>query len=184
METMKQFFIFVLCVFSLGASAQSKNRLTFEPIVGTETSLVSYPEPNYHTRATYGARILYGVTLFSGEVEYTEARSDKTHTGDVEVKTHDQRLALGIRSTFPMGKYLGFHLRAGGRAHQGETEIKTAGVKETKETPKTIDPYAGAGLQLAFSSNLALNISATLIRNAEDEYDSQYTVGLSTRFGR
>lgn len=185
MKTIKQFLIpFSLLFLSLSAGAQSKNRFTFEPIFGTETALVNYPEPNYHTRATYGARILYGVTLFSGEVEYTQAKSDKTHSGDVEVESKAQRLSLGVRSTFPMGRFIGFNFRFGGRASQGDTKITTAGVTETKDTVKTIDPYAGAGLQLAFKSNLALNLSVTLIRNAEQEYDKQYTVGLSTRFGK
>ena len=182
---MKQIIILTFVLFlTLPAWSQSKTRFTFEPIVGTETALVNYPNPNYHTRATYGARVLYGVTLFSGELEYTQAKSDKSHSGNVEVEDSVQRLSLGVRSTFPMGKYVGFNFRFGGRASQGDTKVTTNGVTESKDTAKTIDPYAGAGLQLGFSSNLALVASITLIRNADDEYDKQYTVGLSTRFGK
>lgn len=185
MNTMKQFIILAAAIFLLpNAWSQHANRFTFEPLVGTETVLVNYPTPNYHTRATYGARVLYGVTLFSGEVEYTQAQSDKSYSGGDEVETKSQRLSLGFRSTFPMGKYFGFHFRAGGRASQGETKVVKSGVSDTKQDPKVIDPYGGAGIQLAFANNLALNLGITLIRNSEDEYDKQYTVGLSTRFGK
>jgi hypothetical protein len=83
-----------------------------------------------------------------------------------------------------LGSYLGFYLRAGGRATQGKTEVTTAGVTETIDNPLRVDPYAGTGLQLAFSSNFALNAGVTLIRNGENKYDSQYTLGLTARFGK
>lgn len=83
----------------------------------------------------------------------------------------------------PLTSFAGFYLRAGGRASKGESKITTAGVTETKENPLRIDPYAGTGIQVAFSSNFALNAGVTLIRNAEGKYDSQYLFGISARFG-
>ena len=62
--------------------------------------------------------------------------------------------------------------------------MTTGGVTETKDNPLRVDPYAGTGLQLAFSSNFALNAGVTLIRNGENKYDSQYTLGLTARFGK
>lgn len=94
-----------------------------------------------------------------------------------------ERASLGIRTTLPVAQFLGAYFRAGGRASRGESVVTNNGVSETKENPARVDPYAGAGLQLAFHSNFALNAGATLIRNSENKYDTQYTLGLSARFG-
>ena len=186
MTTMKQFLILLITIFLFqDAEAQSKSKFTFEPLYGVETRLVRYPEPSrYVTSATYGARVLYGITLLSGEAEYTVSKSRKDYSGnDQKVEDSVERLSLGLRSTLPMGQNVGFYFRAGGRASQGDTKITTAGVSETKDNPLRIDPYAGTGLQIAFGSALALNAGVTMIRNFEGKYDAQYTLGLSARFG-
>ncbi len=177
--------IFSLCFLFPFTLAAQEARLTFEPLYGVETALVRYPEPpRYVTRATYGLRLLYGTTPLSGEAEVTRSQSREDYPAlNQKVEDTSDRLSLGLRSTIPVASFLGFYLRAGGRASQGETTVTTNGVSEEKENPLRIDPYAGAGLQLAFSSILAANAGVTLIRNAEGKYDSQYTLGLSARFG-
>lgn len=186
MRAIKQFTLFILPLFLSASVFAADSRLTFEPLFGVETALVRYPEPaRYVTRATYGARVLYGVTLLSGEAEYTQASSRKDYpSDDQKVEDTVQNLAVGLRSTFAMGEYVGFYLRAGGRATQGETKVTTAGVSEIHKNPLHVNPYAGTGLQFAFSSNFALNAGVTMIRNGEDKYDSQYTLGLTARFGK
>ncbi|MBA2405984.1 MAG: porin family protein [Bdellovibrionales bacterium] len=186
MNPIKQFFVLVLSLFLFQAvEAASESRLTFEPLFGIETALVRFPEPSrYVTRTTYGARVLYGTTPLSGELEVTEAQSRKDYPDlDQKVEDKSQRLSLGVRSTLPLGTYLGIYGRLGARASQGETKVTTAGVSETHDNPLQFDPYAGAGLQFAFSNNFALNAGVTLIRNDDDHYDSQYTLGLTARFG-
>lgn len=184
MKTIKQFIILTLLLFVVQLYA-ADSRFTFEPLYGIETSLVRYPEPpRYITRAIYGARALYGSTLLSGEAEYTTTQSRNDYPAlNQKVEDTAQRLGLGLRSTIPLASFLGVYVRAGGRANQGETKVTTNGVSETKKNPLRVDPYAGAGLQLAFGSNLALNAGATMIRNSENKYDAQYTLGLSARFG-
>lgn len=186
MNQIKQFFLLSLGLFLLQDASAAENRFIIEPLYGIETSLVQYPQPpRYVTRATYGARILYGITLLSGELEYTEAVSDKTYPSSNEkVEDRSQRLAAGIRSTFALGNRLGIYGRIGGRASQGETKVTTSGVSETHESPLRVNPYAGAGLQFVFASNFALNAGVTMIQNAEKKYDSQYTLGLTARFGK
>jgi hypothetical protein len=187
MKTLKPFLVFIIFTYLTCAWSQSesKSKFTVEPIYGIETSLVQYPEPaRYRTRATYGARLLYGVTLLSGEAEYTTSTSREDYPSTDQVVTDKiERANLGLRTTIPMGKYIGFYFRAGGSASQGKTTIKTAGVEETRTRALTVNPYAGAGLQLAFASNLAINAGVTMIRNSESEYDAQYTLGLSANFG-
>lgn len=185
MKPIKQFFILIFLLFIVQVHAADSTKFTFEPLYGIETSLVRYPEPpRYITRAVYGARALYGSTLLSGEAEYTTTSSREDYPAlSQKVEDTAQRLGLGLRSTIPLSSFMGIYFRAGGRANQGETKITTNGVSETKDNPLRIDPYAGAGLQIAFASNFALNAGATLIRNAEDKYDAQYTLGLSARFG-
>lgn len=166
-------------------AADSNPRVMVEPLYGIETSYVRFPEPGkYITRATYGLRALYGTTLLSGEAEFTQAKSREDYPSqNLKVEDTADRLALGLRSTIPLGQFLGFYLRAGGRAAQGKTIITTNGVDETKDNPLRIDPYAGAGLQFAVGSNIALTAGATMIRNQENRYDAQYTLALSARFG-
>lgn len=186
MKTIKQTLYLLSALFLLNPAFAADSRLTFEPLYGMETTLVRYPEPaRYVTRATYGARVLYGVTLLSGELEYTEAVSNNNYPStDTKVEDRAQRLSFGLRSTFPMSQYFGVFVRAGGRATQGESKVTIAGVSETHKDPLHVDPYAGAGVQLAFHSNLAVNAGATMIQNAEGKYDSQYTLGLTVRFGK
>lgn len=156
-----------------------------EPIYGMETALVRYPEPaRYKTRAMYGARAIYGATFLSGELEVSQAKSrDDYPSINQKVEDTSDRAAVGIRSTLPMSEYAAVYFRAGGRASQGKSIVTTDGVSEEKDNPLRVDPYGGAGLQLAFASNFALNAGVTLVRNSENEYDSQYTLGLTTKFG-
>lgn len=185
MTTIKQFIILVVALILYQTAFASDAKFTFEPLYGIETRLVRYPEPSrYVTDATYGLRVLYGVTLLSGEAEYTTSMSRNDYPSqDQKVEDKVERASLGIRSTFPFSQYFAPYIRAGGRASQGESKITTNGVTETKENPLRVDPYAGAGITIAFHSNLAVNAGATLIRNAENKYDTQYTLSLSARFG-
>ena len=189
MTTIKQFLILILSLTISGVvfgATDSKSKLTIEPIYGVETSFVRYPNPGkYVTRANYGARLIFGVTHLSAETEFTQARSNENYlNGTQKVTDTSDRLGLGIRSTFTMTKFIGYYFRAGGRASRGETKIETSGVTETKDNPLRIDPYAGAGIQLALGQWIAINLGATLVRNGENKYNSEYTIGLSTRFGK
>lgn len=187
MKLIKQFILSLTFLFlSWAAFAQSESKFSFEPLYGMETVLVRYPEPaRYVTRATYGARAIYGSTPLSGELEYTEAVSSNTYPSiDQKVEDKAQRLGLGVRSTLPLGEFIGLYVRFGGRATQGESKVTTAGVSEVIKNPLRLDPYAGGGIQVAFTNILAVNAGVTLIRNGENKYDSQYTLGLTARFGQ
>lgn len=186
MNAIKQFFLLVITLFLLSSAEGANRKLTFEPLYGLETALVRYPEPaRYVTRSTYGARMLYGVTLLAAELEYTQADSRKDYPGSGQkVYDQSQRAAVGVRSTFALGSVLGMYARAGGRAAQGKSEVTTSGVTETIDNPLRVDPYAGAGLQFALANHLALNAGVTMIRNSDNQFDSQYTLGLTAHLGK
>ncbi|HLT22765.1 MAG TPA: outer membrane beta-barrel protein [Bacteriovoracaceae bacterium] len=183
---MKKLLLFILVSTPIISWSQSQEaKFTIEPLYGLETSYVAYPSPGkYVTRGTYGARLLYGLNKLSFESELTQTKSNEFYQSqDKKVDDTSNRLSVGIRSTLPLHKFVGIYVRTGARASQGETEITTAGVKETKDSPLLVNPYGGAGLQVAVSSYLALNIGVTFIRNAENKFDQQWAAALSTRFG-
>jgi hypothetical protein len=187
MRMIKQFITLFFLLFSSGVFAQKGGmKLTLEPIYGLESKLVRYPPPEgYVTGATYGARVILGINILSLEGEYTTFKSREEYpTLNTKVEDTAERLSVGLRSTLPLGKFFAFYLRAGGRASQGESIVTTSGVPETKPDPLIVNPYAGAGVQIAIHSNFALNGGATLIRNGEDKYDTQYTLGVSARVGK
>jgi hypothetical protein len=186
MKAIKQLILLVISLILYQYADAAEAKLSIEPLYGIETALVRFPEPaRYVTRATYGARFIFGVTALAAEAEVTEAQSRKDYPSiDQKVEDKSQRLSLGLRSTLALGRFMGFYVRAGARAAQGATKVTTAGVSETHDNPLKVDPYAGTGLQLAIASNLALNAGVTMIRNGEDKYDSQYTLGLTARFGK
>lgn len=174
-----------MCLPFASFAQTQEAKLTLEPLYGLETSYVAYPSPGkYVTRGTYGARAVYGYNKLSLETELTQTRSNEYYQSqDRKVEDLSNRLSLGIRSTLPLHKFAGVYVRAGARASQGETQVTTAGIKETKDSPLLVNPYGGVGLQVAVSSYFALNLGVTFIRNAENKFDQQYTAALSTRFG-
>jgi hypothetical protein len=186
MEFHFKILLIVLSLFtSFSVSANRVAKLIFEPILGVESALVPYPEPpRFVTRATYGGRALYGITPLSAELEYLRSQSRKDYPNEnLRVNDSVERASIGIRSTIPTGRFLAVYFRAGGRASRGETELIDNGVSEIRSNPLRIDPYAGAGLQLGLFQYLALNAGATLFRVSDNQYETQYTLGLSLRFG-
>ncbi len=182
---MKILIFFSILFSSFCFSKSAKSLLRFEPIYGIETSMVRYPEPSkYVTRATYGLRLLYGTSLLSSELEVSQAKSQENYSSPTQkIEDTSDRAGLGIRSTLSFKSLLSAYFRAGGRASQGKSIITTDSSKETIDNPLRIDPYAGAGLQLSLASNVGINAGVTLIRNQENKFDTQYTLGLTGRLG-
>lgn len=188
MKTIKQFIIpsfFLLATSGVMAQTPSENKFTLEPVYGVETRLVRFPEPSkYVTSAAYGLRAIYGTTFLAGEAEYTTSHSRKDYSAEDQVVSDTvNRFTLGVRSTLPLGKSVAIYLRGGAAATTGKTEVKTSGISESSTNPLRIDPFGGTGLQFAFHPGMAINANVTIIRNAENKYDAQYSLGLSAKFG-
>jgi hypothetical protein len=80
------------------------------------------------------------------------------------------------------------YIRGGVRAKKEERTIKSSGPTTTKDSGVNIDPYAGAGVTMAFSNFFALNAGATLVYNkdapsGEDKFDKQLTFSFTIRAG-
>lgn len=162
--------------------------IRFEPIYGVEHTLNRFPEPeSYSTRTFFGARVLAGTTLLSAELEGTQGNARRDFPGQ-NLKTEDQvqRLMAGLRTTLPATSWLGTFARAGVRGSKEKFVITNTltNTSETRESPIRFDPYAGAGLQIAFGPLLAANAGATWIFNQNAAADVQYTLGLTLKFGR
>lgn len=168
--------------------AQGSMSVRFEPLYGVEHTQNRYPEPaRFTTRTFFGARVLAGVPLLSAELEATQANDRRDYPSDNQkVEDQVQRAMLGVRSTYALGSFLGFYLRAGARGTKQKTTITdtTNDTKVVKEPPIGWDPYAGTGLQLAVANNLALSAGATWIFPDEGKPDVQYTFGFTVKFGQ
>lgn len=183
---MKKLILLMFFIFNC-QMLYAQATFTFEPLYGVERTQRALPEPaKMVTRTFLGARGSYGVPLLSGELEVAQSLDNESFN-DTDVSYTTQRAMLGIRSYPIRSQYFGAYFRAGVRAQKTKTESTTAGVTETDESEIEYDPYAGAGLTLAFANNFALNAGATLVYNKHaidgEQFDTQYTFGFTIRAG-
>ena len=163
--------------------------LKIEPVYGVERTQRYYPEPaRYKTQTFLGVRALYGVPEFSLELELNQSNDTEDFPDtNSKVEYQNQKALLGFR-TYPIkSEYIGAYFRFGARANKQTEKITENGTTTTEEYPINIDPYAGAGLTLAFGNNFALNAGATLVynKNAEEaeKYDTRYTFSFTIKAG-
>lgn len=177
---------FILSFTTLSAQAQSRWSMKFEPLYGVEHVTNRYPEPaRSTTRSFLGLRVLGGVPLLSGELEGTTAQDDRSYPGENQkVKDQVSRVSLGLRTTVPTTTWLAFFARAGGRGTWEKHEITDTqtGVTEEKSPPMYVDPYAGAGIQLAVGPLFAVSAGATWFFT-DGKPDVQYSLGGTMKFG-
>ncbi|MBL7664851.1 MAG: outer membrane beta-barrel protein [Bacteriovoracaceae bacterium] len=177
--------LFFLLIQSQLSWGQSGNFL-FQPFFGYERVYHSQPSPYWQTRNNYGVRVLVGPQLLSLDGEYAMAKDDNL-IGATTVEHSSQKIKVGLRSTFNVSSYLGGFLRAGVQWKTEKRTETTAGVP-TESTENSTDPYAGAGVVIAYAKNLALTADVTAVfidshPNGRDvEY--QYSAGLVVKFGQ
>ncbi len=164
--------------------------LKIEPVYGVERTQRLLPEPaRYKTETFVGARALYGVPLFSLELEVNTSRdTEEFPDEDMKITYSSQKALLGFRSYPIHTSMLGIFLRFGARASKLKREITEAGEDRTEEDPINFDPYAGTGLTFVLGKNFALNAGATLVynKNATEEsekYDTRYSFSFTIKAG-
>lgn len=161
------------------------NGYNIEPLYGYETVYRDYPTPHLQTRAMYGARVTLGVDILSAELEYTRSSDTETFsTAPETIKTDDEKLKLGIRSTYRFNDYFFSSIRLGAQATKETQEKISGGVSDKEEKPIAYNPYAGATIGIRFGV-VSVNLSSTVIfRDSSDmsKNDYQNTVSLGVGY--
>ena len=163
-------------------TAAKGNGYKIEPLYGIETVFRDYPTAHLQTRVMYGIRLSLGVDLLSLETEYTKASDTEDYsTAPEKVKTDDERLKLGVSSTYRMDY---FHLtgRAGAQATQTTRESTSGGVVTTDKRPIQYNPYAGASIGVNFGP-ASINLSSTVIFRDNDWEKSDFQNTISAGIG-
>jgi hypothetical protein len=187
MRTVK-IFAFVACLFPTFAHAADYRGITYtvEPIVGYTYQRNADPVGT-KLALTYGARVVAGYKILSGEAEYTIANTDSefpTTPERIQIKTEEIR--AGLRSTYSLGSFLDWFLRGGAEVQRTHTKDTVAGVLTESDSPSDVYPYVGTGVSIALGSTLDLNADVTAtVKDLHDMKQNEYrtTVGIQIAVG-
>lgn len=165
--------VLIISAFSTIAFAQSKGsgssndfKLKIEPLLGFETVFRDYPTPHTVTHQIYGLRIVAGIERLSAEAEYTKGTDTKDNsTAPEKVKFDDEKVKLGIRSSYNFTQHFLLTARLGGQARQTTRETTSGGVVTTEKEPIKYSPYAGAFLGINFGTYFRVNAGTTVVFN-------------------
>ncbi len=176
---------FVLSDAAQAVSLGAGFAVTVEPIVGFEHVEKLTPAPHAKNRLIYGARVIAGIPLVSGELEYTRG-TDREVFGDLGLTTTEtaDRGKVGARSSYVLGELLRFHLRAGGQLSKISREQTQGGVTTTTIESPAVKPYAGTGLSVRLAQALYASGEVVVVVNdlndlSKNEY--QTTAGFQVR---
>ena len=166
------YLLFIISTFSIASFAQSRSssndnfKVKIEPLLGFETVFRDYPTPHTVTHQIYGLRVIAGIDTISGEAEYTKGTDTKNNsTAPEKIKFDDEKLKLGIRSSYNLTQHFLLTARLGGQARQTTREITSGGVITTEKEPIKYSPYAGAFLGINFGQYFRINAGSTVVFN-------------------
>jgi hypothetical protein len=192
---MKSFFSFVLSGrfrigFAIAALAQaalateasalpSKPKdlqIGIEPIVGFEHVQKLAPQPHLKNRLTYGARVTAGYRFLSGEAEYTRGTHTESYPAqDLTIQDTDDKLKLGIRSGYALGRFVTISGRGGGQAKRNSRKETTGGVTHQVISAIEYDPYLGTELRAELSNKISLSVGVVaIITDVRDMSRNEY----------
>ena len=166
-----------------GSSSNNKDlKVSLEPLAGFETLYRPYPSPHTLTRTMYGARIIVGSELLSGEAEYTKGNDIENFlTAPEKIETKDDKYKLGLRSSYKLTDWLCSAVRLGGQAIQSTVTETNNGVPTTTTKPIEYHPYLGAQLGAKFGP-ITISVGATaVIRDTSNisNNDIQHTLSIN-----
>lgn len=178
-------FLFFLFCF-LSNEAHAIIRYTVEPIIGYERIQKLVPTKHTKDRLIYGARVLFGIPLISGEGEYTRGTDTEEFSSPaLTVKDTTDKAKLGLRSTVKLIGVVYAFARAGAQAKQNVHEETLAGVTTKTTEPVIVKPYAGAGLTAKLGRNFRFDADFTVVfadtQNWRD-FEYQTTAGIAVEF--
>lgn len=174
----------LVTIFSTTPSAQAQMfELGIEPIIGYEMAQKLLPTRHRVSRLTYGGRITAGILLISAELEYTRANDEESYSAPARtIADTDDKLKLGLRSGFGLGRLIRLTARGGVQAQQNKHDETIAGVTRTSYTPVTYNPYAGAELRLRLTNKITASAGVVVVvHDFNDMVQNEYqtTAGFS-----
>jgi hypothetical protein len=168
--------------FSKPSAAPKGIKYTVSPLFGYETVFRATPTPHTATHAMYGARLTVGSDAISGELEYTKSSDTENFlVAPEKVVTNDDKLKLGLRSTYRPSEIVYMTGRLGGQATQTERTETSAGISTTTKDDPKYHPYAGAHIGLKLGP-VSVSVGATaIIKDTSDlsKNDIQHTLSVT-----
>lgn len=157
---------------------------TISPLLGYETVFRSTPTPHTATHAMYGARLTVGSDLISGELEYTNGSDTENYSvAPQSVKSTDEKVKLGARSTLKLTDLFNMSLRLGGQAKRTTEESTSNGVTTSEQKPIEYAPYAGAAFGIHLGKlNIAIG-TTVVIKDINDMEKNEYQNAISIGMG-
>lgn len=185
------FFFWLIAFFIYPHQSQAQRALPrgvnvkFEPILGFETLYRSSPTSHTVSRMTYGLRVIAGVPVIAAELEYTQGSDTETYsTAPEKIKYEDQKLKLGVRTTYNFAKIMNFVARLGGQATQTTISTTNSGITTEEKESIKYDPYAGGAFGLYLGQSATLNIGTTVVfRDTNDMKKNEYQTVISLGVG-
>jgi hypothetical protein len=169
----------------IGSAVAQSSFFSLEPIVGYERVQALLPEPHTKDRLIYGLRASLGPRLLAIEVEATQGKDTESFPDDdLTISETAINAMVGLKSVPLYGRFIKWHIRAGGHARKVTRESTEAGVKTTTEPDIAISPYAGTGLSFTLGPMFTLSAGITAIFTNEPlatEPEYQTTLGFSIR---
>lgn len=192
---MKKLVILFLALLSTNAFSASRKfnslggTITISPVVGFERVQKYYPTPRMETRMTYGASVLYQLSIIGFEAEYTTANDTYTEVvTNTSYKDEDQRAKLGVRGSFRAGQFVNWYLRGGAQARRTKTtKTENATATVTSDTLTKVQPYAGTGIEFKLLSMASVSADVTAVYTPTkdpnlSDYEIQPTLAFNLSF--
>lgn len=186
---MKTFLLTISVFAAISTAATTANAADYkgitysiEPIIGYELQRKEAPTRKKLV-LTYGARVIAGYKILSGEGEYTQGRSDEFFSDiNTRIEEKTEKFRAGLRSSYTLGTMLDWHLRGGAEAQKTHTKSTLNGAVTETDSPSKVYPYVGTGVAVHLGTHLSLNagILATL-KDLNDFKQTEYstTLGVS-----
>lgn len=169
-------------VLNAGAAEYKNITYTIEPIVGYTQEKKENPA---RTKGglTYGARVIAGWKIISGEAEYTETKTEELLSSPPEeIDDKTQRARLGIRSAYSLGSKLDWYLRGGGELQKTHSVVTALSASTTTDSNWKGYPYVGTGVSVHLGDALSLTGSVTATMKDLNDFNKteySFTGGIS-----
>ncbi len=182
----------VLLVFALPLVAYAQRPFsdkgiiyTVSPLFGYETVYRSTPTPHTTAKVMYGIRLTAGYEKISAELEFTRSNDTENYiNAPQKISYLDEKLKLGVRSSYGISSLFSISVRLGGQAKQSTVESTSNNVTTTTKNDPEYSPYAGGAFN-AYLGKIGFHLGTTVVfKDFNDMGKNEYqnTIAVSTGF--